>query len=242
MLLKCKAIVIKTIDYSENSVVLKCFTDTHGVVSYMVNGVRSKKGAIRPSHLLPLSLLELEAYHQQQKNLQRIKELKCIPQLHSLHFDMVKSAVGIFMAEVMNKVLREENQPDPPLFSFLYHAIQLLDLENGKVNNFPLFFLLQLTRYLGFHPKGKYTEETNGFDFKEGIYEQYDARNPYQLSPLLSEKMSLLLHTTTLEYKDVMMSYTDRTALLEYTLDYYREHIVGFLDLKSHKILAEVLA
>lgn len=242
MLLKCKAIVIKTIDYSENSVVLKCFTDTHGVVSFMVNGVRSKKGAIRPSHLLPLSLLELEAYHQQQKNLQRIKELKCIPQLHSLHFDMTKSSVGIFMAEVMNKVLREENQPDPPLFSFLYHAVQLLDLENGKVTNFPLFFLLQLTRYLGFQPKGTYSDQTNGFDVKEGVFEPYDARNPYQLAPALSEKISMLLNSNVLEYKEVSMSYADRTALLEYTIDYYREHIVGFLELKSHKILAEVLA
>lgn len=242
MLIKCKAIVIKTIDYSENSVVLKCFTDTHGLQSYMVNGVRSKKGAIRPSHLLPLSLLELEAYHQQQKNLQRIKELKCTPQLHSLHFDMVKSSVGIFMAEVINKVLREENQPDAPLFSFMYHAIQLLDLEVDKVNNFPLFFLLQLTRYLGFHPKGSFTEHTNGFDFKEGIFEPYDARNPYQLSPSLSQKMSMLLQSSTLESKNVTMSYTERTALLEHTIDYYREHIIGFIDLKSHKILAEVLA
>ncbi|MES2560783.1 MAG: DNA repair protein RecO [Bacteroidota bacterium] len=242
MLLKCKAIVIKTIDYSENSVVLKCFTDTHGVQSYMVNGVRSKKGAIKPSHLLPLSLLELEAYHQQQKNLQRIKELKCVPQLHSLHFDMVKSAVGIFMAEVINKVLREENQPDPPLFSFMYHTIQLLDLEGEKVNNFPLFFLLQLTRYLGFHPKGIYNELNNGFDFREGIFEPYEARNPYQITPALSEKLSILLQSNSLDYKTVSMNYSDRTALLEHAIDYYREHMIGFSDLKSHKILAEVLA
>jgi DNA repair protein RecO (recombination protein O) len=241
MLFKCKAIVIKTIDYSENSVVLKCFTDTHGVQSYMVNGVRSKKGSIKPSHLLPLSLLELEAYHQQQKNLQRIKELKCSPQLQSLHFDMVKSSVGIFIAEVVNKVLREDNQPDPPLFSFMYHTIQLLDLEGDKVNNFPLFFLLQLTRYLGFHPKGLYGLETNGFDFREGIFEPYNARNPYQLTPSLSEKMSMLLQSNSLTYKDVSMNYADRTALLEHTIDYYREHITGFLDLKSHKVLAEVL-
>jgi DNA repair protein RecO (recombination protein O) len=146
------------------------------------------------------------------------------------------------MAEVVNKVLREENQPDPPLFSFLYHAVQLLDLDNGKVTNFPLFFLLQLTRYLGFQPKGIYSDQTNGFDVKEGIFESYNARNPYQLVPALSEKISMLLNSNVLEYKEVSMSYSDRTALLEYTIDYYREHIVGFLELKSHKVLAEVLA
>jgi DNA repair protein RecO (recombination protein O) len=242
MLTKCKAIVIKTIDYSETSVVLKCYTDQFGVQSYLVNGVRSKKGSIRPSHLLPLSLLELEAYHQQNKNLQRIRELKCLPQLKTLHFDMVKSAVGMFIAEVMHKTLREENHPDGPLFAYLYHTIQLLDLETEKVGNFPLYFLLQLTRYLGFYPKGIYAETSNGFDTREGIFELYDPRNPYQLNPSLSASLSQLLQCSAAEFNSIAIGYESRTVLLEHMIDYYREHITGFIDMKSHRILAEVLA
>src|SRR6478735_6229471 len=112
MLVKCKAIVVKTVDYSETSVVLKCFTDTYGIQSYMVNGVRSAKGSIKPSHLMPLSLLELELYYQQNKSLHRIKELKCVPPLKTIHFDMIKSAVGMFMAEVIHKTVRDENHND----------------------------------------------------------------------------------------------------------------------------------
>lgn len=242
MLIKCKAIVIRTIDYSENSVVLKCYTDQYGVQSYIVNGVRSKKGNIRPSHLLPLSLLELEAYHQQNKSLQRIKELKSAPQLRTVHFDMVKSAVGIFIAEVMNKTLREENHPDLPLFSYLFNTIQVLDLETERVSNFPLYFLLQLTRYLGFYPKGGYDQETNGFDTKEGLFEAYDVRNPFQLTPELSACMSALLQCSAAEFSKIAIGYEQRTLLLEHIIDYYREHITGFIDMKSHKVLAEVLA
>ena len=76
MLTKTNAIVIKTINYSENSIILKCFTDQYGLQSYLINGVKNQKGAIKPSHLLVLNLLELEVYHQLNKNLQRIKELK----------------------------------------------------------------------------------------------------------------------------------------------------------------------
>jgi DNA repair protein RecO (recombination protein O) len=242
MLTKCKAIVIRAVDYSETSVVLKCYTDLHGVQSYIVNGVRSKKGNIKPSHLLPLSLLELEAYHQQNKNLQRIKELKCVPQLKTLHFDMVKSAVGMFIAEVMNKTLREENHADEPLFAYLYNTIQVLDLESDKVGNFPLYFLLQLTRYLGFHPKGEYSSSENGFDTREGMFEAYDPRNPYQMNPELSSALSQLLQCNAADFSSIAVTYEQRTSLLEYMIDYYREHITGFIDMKSHKILAEVLA
>jgi DNA repair protein RecO (recombination protein O) len=153
MLVKCRGIVIKTIDYSESSVILKCFTDAHGLQSYLINGVRKNKGQIRPSQLLPLTLLELEVYHQQNKNLQRIKELKCSPPLHQLHFSMVKSSIGMFLSEVLNRSIREEHQADNALFDFIYNAIQLLDIEQQKLSNFPIYFLVQLSRYLGFYPQ-----------------------------------------------------------------------------------------
>jgi DNA repair protein RecO (recombination protein O) len=208
----------------------------------MVNGVRSAKGSIKPSHLLPLSLLELECYYQQNKNLHRIKELKSVPQLRSIHFDMVKSAVGMFMAEVIHKTVRDENDNDTPLFSFLYNSIQMLDLQTEAVSNYPLYFLLQLSRYLGFFPKGIYSESTNGFDTREGIFEGYDARNPFQLSPALSLKVSDLLHTSAATFHEIQLNNEERRLLLEVMIDYYREHITDFFDMKSHKVLAEVLA
>lgn len=241
MLIKCKAIILKTVDYSENSVVLKCLTDTHGIQSYMVNGVRSKKGAIKPSHLLPLTLLELESYHQQNKNLQRIKELRCVPQLKSLHFDLLKSSIGIFMAEVIHKIIKDENHYDLPLFTFLYNSVQILDLQTEQTGNFPVCFLVHLTKYLGFHPKGVFGTDTNGFDTKEGIFEPYNIRNPYQLSPELSEKLSDMMRYSIADNFEVRINYQQRTQLLEHMIEYYKEHIEGVLDIKSHKILAEVL-
>ncbi len=242
MLIKCKAIVLKTVDYSENSVVLKCFTDTHGIQSYMVNGVRSKKGAIRPSHLLPLSLLELESYHQQNKGLQRIKELRCVPQLKSVHFDLLKSSIGIFMAEVIHKIIKDENHSDLPLFTFLYNSIQILDLQSEQVVNFPIHFLVHFTKYLGFNPKGEFTLSTNGFDTREGIFEPYDIRNPYQLTPELSEKFSMLIQCDMVDGAKLEITYKQRTQLLDWLIEYYKQHVEGVLDIKSHRILAEVLS
>jgi DNA repair protein RecO (recombination protein O) len=124
MLTKTRAIVIKTINYSENSVILKCFTEEFGLQSYLINGVKNKKGAIKPSHLLPLNLLDLDVYHQLNKNLQRIKELKCQPIIKNMHYSLLKSSIGIFIGEVLNKTIQAENQADKNLFEFLFTFIQ----------------------------------------------------------------------------------------------------------------------
>jgi len=241
-LIKCRAIVLRTIDYSENSVILKCYTDNFGVQSYIINGVRSKKSAIRPSQLQPLTLLALESYKQENKNLHRIKELKCEPVMKNLHFDIFKSAVGIFMAELIYKTVREEDQVDKPLFEFLFHTIQILDYENEVLSNFPLFFMLQLTRYLGFYPKGNFTTNTNSLNINEGCFEIFDKHAIHQIDSELSEKISLILNSDFESSKQISLSNKQRTTLLEILITYYKQHISNFGEMNTNKVLHEVLS
>jgi DNA repair protein RecO (recombination protein O) len=241
-LVKCRAIVIRSVQYSETSVVLKCYTDQFGMQSFMVNGVRSKRGAIRPSHLMPLNLLELEITHQENKNLQRIRELRCEPPLRTLHYDMRKNAVGTFICELLYRVVREEHQQDEALFSFLFNSIQILDLEEDVVTLFPLYFPLQLTRYLGFFPKGEYTPVTNGFDLREGFFTEYDARDPQLADPVTSALISDLLKSSFSDLRTLTIPYMLRNSLLDQLLAYYSLHIESFREMRSHVVLREVLA
>lgn len=240
-ILKTKAIVIRTTKYAETSMIISCYTDLHGLQSYIINGVRSKNAAIKPSQLQALTLLELEAYYQQNKTMQRIKELKCLPVLNELHFNVIKSSIALFISEVLNKLIRDENNTDEHLFTYLFNAIQILDISQENCANFPLVFLTQLTRYLGFSPKGEFRDEQNGFDIKEGAFIPYDSRNPYQLNPMLSKIVSDCLHNRLDQFSQIVMTYDQRTNVLEHMLDYYREHIQGIFDIQSHKILSEVL-
>jgi DNA repair protein RecO (recombination protein O) len=240
MLAKCKAIVIKSINYSESSVVLTCYTDLFGIQTYLINGVRSKKGSIRPSHILPLTLLEIEAYHQQNKNMQRIKELRCTPLLQSIHFDMVKSAIGMFMAEIMFKTIREENQPDPALFAFLFNSIQALDLQHLPAN-FPVFMLLQLSRYLGFLPKQNYSETNNSFDWAEGEFKTFDTLHPGLVEPQISKLIADLLAADFNNFSTVTLTYKQRSDILNCLILFYQNHTDTLHEVKSHKVLAEVL-
>ena len=73
-----KGIVLRTVKYGETSVIVSVFTELFGVQSYIVNGVRSasKKGGTKANLFQPAAILELVVYHNEQKNLQRIKEYR----------------------------------------------------------------------------------------------------------------------------------------------------------------------
>ncbi len=243
MLAKCKAIVIKSVAYSESSVVLKCYTDLYGLQSYLINGVRKSKGTIKPAQILPLSLLELEVYYQPNKNLHRIKELKTTPPLHELRFNLLKSAIGMFVSEVLHRSIKEENQPDNALFDFLYHVILLLNQEDGRVANFPIYFLIQLTRLLGFYPKydSALGTENIGFNYKESEFQIFDKNNPFLFDEHSGKLLLQCLHCdyTTIQSMSFPASY--RKALIQNLVTYFNEYLNGFSNMRSHEILAEVL-
>jgi DNA repair protein RecO (recombination protein O) len=241
MLTKTKAIVIKTIDYSENSVILKCFTEQYGLQSYLINGVKNKKGAIKPSHLLPLNLLDLDVYHQLNKNLQRIKELKCQPILNNIHYDLLKSSIGIFMGELLNKTIQAENQADKNLFEFLYTVIQYLDLTQQSLANFPVYFMLQLSQYLGINPKLNYSEINNSFDLEEGVFKPTLFGDIKVVESNLSAFWFELCKVNLDSFSQIEINKIQRTELLNQVLLYFKIHVDGFNELKSNKVLVEVL-
>ena len=78
MIHKTKGIVLRAVKYGETSLVLTLFTELFGLQSYIVNGVRtiSKKGSSKSVFFQPSAILDLVVYHNEYKNLQRIKEYK----------------------------------------------------------------------------------------------------------------------------------------------------------------------
>ncbi len=242
MLEKCRGIVLHVVNYSENSVVLKCYTDKFGMQSYMVSGVKGKKSAIKPSHLMPLSLLELEVYHQQNKGLQRIKELKSWPVLHTLHFQMEKQTLAMFVSEVLSKCLREEDQRDDSLFSYLFHTIQLLDLSEGSMVNFPNTFLLHLSKYLGFFPKENYSETCSDFSLQEGIFIANAPRTADYCKGETALALANLCQMNFEESGNLPIPAPVRRDLLQKLIRYFQLHLMMFGDLKSPAVLHEVLS
>src|SRR5947207_15556460 len=158
---KTKGIVLRTVKYGETSVIVTFFTELFGVQAYLVNGVRTstKKGSGLANLFQPSAILDMIVYHNELKNLNRIKEFKWDYLYQHILSDVKKNAVALFMVELLAKCLKQpENNPD--LFHFVEDSFLHLDESGESVTaNFPLFFALHLPVFVGFRFTDNYNNE-----------------------------------------------------------------------------------
>lgn len=240
MLVKTRAILLKTIKYSENSVIAKFYTEEFGLESFIINNIRSKKAPINAAHLQPLNLLEADIYQRNNANLQRVKELRCNPMLQSVYTQMVKTSVIVFMQEVLGKVIVEKEKNED-LFNYLFNTIYHIEQADALPGLFPAFWLTKLTIYLGFPPAQDTWQPNTVFLPQHGIFSN-DITEPMYFDKETAHLLYQLCRVKVDDLKAIKSSAALRQSLLEKLLLYYRIHIDDFKELKSHKILAEVLA
>ena len=152
MVHKTKGIVIRVTRYGETSVIASIYTELFGIQSYIVNGVRtsSKKGSGQGNMFQPAAILDLVVYHNELKNIQRIKDFRWSHLYETLFFDVVKNAVAVYMIELLQKTLKQP-EPNVELFEFLEDSFLYLDGgDQAIIANFPLFFSLHLSAFYGF--------------------------------------------------------------------------------------------
>jgi DNA repair protein RecO (recombination protein O) len=240
MLHKTRAIVFKTTDYGESSVIVQLFTEKFGLQSYIINGVKKPKAKISRNMLQPLHLLDAVVYHKSNGNVQRISELKNAPVLISIPYDIIKSCIAIFLNEVLFKAIRQQGA-DENLFGFVFSAIEWLDHQTERLANFHLVFLVQLTRYLGFYPDTTFAADADYFDMKGGNFSRHKpSHNLYLSSPHTRNFYSLL--TCNFETSaQLKLTNDERRYLLNKLLEYYALHIESFGNIRSQSVLEEVL-
>jgi DNA repair protein RecO (recombination protein O) len=240
MLTKTNGIVIRNVNFKDNSVISHIYTKDYGSQQFMLHGVRNQKGNVRPSHIMPLSLVELVFYKKENAGIQQIKELRCSPVLQTIHFDIMKNSVALFIAEIINATVTEEEQNED-LFQFLEQFIQMLDLESEGIGNYPIYFLVHLTRYLGFNPKGQYNEN-QVFNLNEGLFIDQAYEHINCLSPEMSKCLWQMLIASTEQLTAIYFPRITRANLLDQLLFYYEIHGLHGRKIKSHKVLREVLS
>ena len=239
MLHKTRGIVFHVTDYSESSVVAKIYTELFGLQSYLVNSVRKKKSKVKSAAMQPLALVDLVVYHKEHGGLQRLADAKNNPVLKSIPFDIRKTSIVLFMNEVLFKSVKEE-EANQSLFEFVFHSIELLDMQNHVHSDFHLVFLVQLTKYLGFYPRENYDASKPVFNLQEGVFQEEVPIHPFYTEQPLSEYFYLLLKSSLHSQDDLKIPVQYKRQLIEKLLEYYQLHVSGFANIKSHKVLEEV--
>lgn len=239
MLHKTRGIVFSYTEYRETSLVVKIYTELFGMQSYIVNSVRKKNPKLNIGLFQPLTLVDLVVYHKERQGLHRISEIRPMPPLNSIPFDVIKSTIVLFLNEVLLKVIKEEEESQL-LFEFLFNSIQLLDAQHQLSKDFHLLFLMRLTRYLGFYPISNYSEESPYFNLVDGKFQSIIPLHPYYLNGSASTHFSKLILQSTDLSTQLNLSAPDKRILIENILEYYRLHVSGFTTIKSHKVLEQI--
>lgn len=221
MLHKTKGVVFRFTPYGETSIIVNIFTSAFGLQSYIVNSVRTKSGKNKIALFQPLTLLDLVVYHKENAGIMRIKEFSCAYAFQHLQSDPVKSTIGLFINEVLNRTVKEQSHAQE-MCDFIYDSLVTLDSLTHP-ENFHLQFLIQLTRYLGFGPFDK--SELAGLHLskdEDAVLDQLLATNNYR--------------------QLVKMRNDQRRNLLDTLLKFYSKHVDSMGSIKSVSVLREVLS
>ncbi|MBL7471917.1 DNA repair protein RecO [Robertkochia sediminum] len=236
MIEQSRAIVISALKYGDNGLIVKMLTETSGIRSYLVRGVLgSKKGKFRIGYFQPLTLLEVVATHKDKGGLEYLKEVKLLQHYRTLQTDIRKSAIVMFLSELLNGVLREEEE-DVSLFTFLMTCFEWLD-HHDDVANFHIAFMIQLSRYLGFYP------EISGaglpmFDLREGEFTTNTLHETITGEQL--EKFKAFLVADIEESALIKMNKHQRSEMLRSLITYFQLHLQGFREPRSLNVLNEI--
>ena len=241
---KTKGIVLRAVKYGETSLIVTIFTELFGLQSYIVSGVRTstKKGTGKANLFQPTAILDLVVYHNELKNLNRIKEFKWHYLYQHIFSDVPKNAVALFMIELLTKCLKQP-EANPELFEFCEDAFMHLDVSGDTVMaNFPLFFALHLPAFFGFRINDDYTEKTPILDMQEGMFVADRPDHLHFLEGKQAEVTSELLKMMQPEELEQIKLNHDfrRHLLLAYEI-YFALHIQDFGTMKTLPVLREVL-
>ncbi len=237
MVVHTNAIVISALKYAEADLIVKCYTQKSGLKTYMLRGIlKSRKGKFKASLFQPLTQLELVAKHKDKGTLEYLQDAKMLTHYQTLHTDVVKSAMVMFISEMLKNTIHEEEENEE-LYHYLENTFNWLD-SHSDIANFHLLFLLKLTRYLGFYPEDS-ERDLMYFNLLDGVF-QHSSTNTYCVDGELLQNLKLLLGTNFETLHNIKLTKTNRSELLDLILNYYQLHIESFKKPKSLKVLHEI--
>lgn len=241
MLHKTKGIVLRTFPYNDKYIIINMYTEYFGRVSYMTSNSHGKRAKVPHALLQPLSILDMEVEHLNNRDIHRIKEVKSDYPFSQIHCHPVKNAIALFLSEILYRII-QERESNPPLFDYLCRSIKWLDIADAGIANFHLTFLLQLSVYIGIRPNGKSYKPDCFFDLLNGVFTDSIPEHNHYLNKEESLVFERLLR---INYENMAVySFTgqERSAIIRQIIQYYRLHLSDFPQIKSLAVMQSLFS
>ena len=212
--------------YGDHDAVLHCFCRENGFESFFAKGIYAPKKK-KKAFLFPLN--ELLVYtSDQKKNIQNVIKLE---QKNSKLFtsDIRKNAILFFISDLLNQVLRNENQ-NQNIYSEISLFLSQLQMDNFQSH---LIFIFRLLKQQGLQPL--FSDKTF-LNPESGNFE--DAEMHHFFDETISGIWKNLI--TSQDPYSIKLSRTEKQNFLDSVLVYFHYHFTDFREPKSLEIIKEI--
>jgi len=243
MLIKTQGIVLRPVRYGDTSLVVTVFTNEMGLKAFMVKGVRSSSsGKNKAAYFQPGTILDMVVAETAGRSMHYIREFSASYIYSNIHQDVVRNSIMLFSVEVLLRLL-PENAHFPALFSVSRTFLIALDnAPASNVANFPLWFLLQCGRLLGYELNGRFAEDMPYLNREDGGFSSHPPSSaPYTTTEDARLMSEMLMAADTADIASFTAGSESRYRLIDWYIAFLQQYTGHFGNIRSLVILRSLL-
>ncbi|MBR1551348.1 MAG: DNA repair protein RecO C-terminal domain-containing protein [Muribaculaceae bacterium] len=240
---KLHGIVLNVIRYNDRHNIAHVYTDSRGMMSFLVAQGVTRGARLRNALFMPLSLIEMEARHMPGRDLATMRDVRRYEMLADVYADPVKNAIVLFVSELLTRVIHEQER-NSALYRYVEQSVILLENLQVGVANFHICFLYHLGAHLGIQPDLATYRPGRWFDMDNGVFVDNPAALPgaghHLLQPDEAHVIHLLSHMTFAGLHHFRFNREERNRVLDTIIAYYRLHNSTIGTLRSPEVLKQL--
>ncbi len=212
--------------YGDHDAVLHCFCRENGFESFFAKGIYAPKNK-KKAFLFPLNELLLYT-SDKKKSFQNVLKIEQ-KNIELFSSDIRKNSILFFISDLLNQVLRNENQ-NVGIYSEISVFLNQLQMDNFQSH---LIFIFRLLKQQGLQPL--FSDKTF-LNPESGNFE--DAEMHHFFDETISGIWKNLI--TSQDPYSIKLSRTEKQNFLDSVLVYFHYHFTDFREPKSLEIIKEI--
>lgn len=170
VILNTQGIVLKSVTYKENDLILTIYTRKLGKIAAIARGAKKSKSSL-------LSCSQIFAYSnftlKKEGNMYRVTQSEIIKSFYNLSYNFEAFSYATHNLKLIDNITIE-GQPNNRLFILLAQSLYLFCEENVDMEYVSLCFELKFLEYIGFKPIVNRCVSCNNVDFKNPMFNIYE--------------------------------------------------------------------
>lgn len=244
MVTKTEAVVLRTVDYSESSLIVTLFTRKHGVIAVIAKGAKRPKSKFS-ALMVPGQVLEVVVYIKSTRSVQTLSEASYMLKLDQLRIDLEKLALATTTLELVNQVLHE-NDVNEILFAFLVKFLRWINSYNNPGRIIFPYVQLRVMEHIGIgiQPEEAIDDETSSgyMNIELGtLSTNAEGAESVKLTEMQFQFIRDALFSKKESIFEIDLKKSELSELIEYLDRYIRYHIEGVKPRKSDEIFEKIL-